>query len=97
MTREKSIAGIMAQLDELTDEELAHLNRWSMQLGVLPMLQDYADGKLMRDCDCETHVLLACEERDALVREMSRLLPCASRAFRAEIESRIEELGIGEL
>lgn len=36
-------------------------------------------------------------ERDDLIRELEKLLPCASRAFRAEMERRIEELGIGEI
>lgn len=94
MTREESMADVTAQLDKLTDEALEYLSRWSMPLGVLPMLRDYEDGKLMRDCDCETHVLLACEERDELIREFKKLLPCASRAFRAEMEKRIEEIGI---
>ena len=37
------------------------------------------------------------KERDDLIRELKRLLPCASNAFRAEMERRIGEIGIGEL
>lgn|GEM_PF-3746555 len=37
----------------------------------------------------------AIEDRDELIRDLMRLLPCASRAFRAEAEARICEMGIG--
>lgn len=70
MGRNDSIGEIMAQLDKLDDEELEYLSHWSMPLGVLPLLHAFEDGKLMRDVDCDTHVLLECQERDELIRDM---------------------------
>ena len=40
------------------------------------LLQSYEHGALMRDCDLEAMVLIACEDRDALIRDMLSNMRC---------------------
>ena len=80
MGREESIGEIVLQLEKLDDESLEYLSHWSMPWGVLPLLHDFEDGKLMRDVDCDMHVALECKERDELICDMWRELVYATNA-----------------
>ena len=74
MTRKESIGEIVLQLEKLDDESLEYLSHWSMPWGVLPLLHDFEDGKLMRDVDYDMHVVLECQERDEKLEKATALM-----------------------
>ena len=90
MTRKELIGEIVLQLEKLNDESLEYLSHWSMPWGVLPLLHDFEDGKLMRDVDCEMHVALECQERDELLKELYDL--AAMNEFDVGEEFRFHEI-----
>ena len=76
-------ADTVRQLDGLSDEDMVYLSKWALWSVVLSkwalwsvvdLLRLYDAGRLVRDVDRDTDVLIACEDRDELIRDMMTTL-----------------------
>lgn len=97
-------AGIMRQLNALADDDLELLESWNLG-SVAWLLRQYDAGNLIRGCDCDTRVLIACEDRDALIDDMwfelwsikvGLFTPQMRSEAIGEIWERMRALGIGD-
>jgi len=66
-------ADTVSQLDGLSDEDMVYLSNWALW-SVVDLLRLYDAGRLLRDVDRDTDVLIACEDRDELIRDMMTTL-----------------------
>lgn len=84
----------------MTDETTAEYIASRDECAVAEVLRRYESGQLIRDVDRDTDVLIACQDRDELIRDMLLTINWAMHGAKVgcgkyqEYYSRCKELGV---